>query len=80
MNELLSDKQYGFRKGKSTELALLHLISQLTPAFRENRFAICVFLDYSACFDTIDRNLLLLKLEIYFFFFLSTRESVPLSL
>ena len=63
--QLLSDKQYGFRKEKNTELAILDLISKITPAFHSNKYAICCFLDYSACFDTIDRNILLWKLEKY---------------
>ena len=62
---LLSEKQYGFRKNKSTELAILDLISKLLPAFQENKYAICCFLDYTACFDTIDRNRVLTKFDRY---------------
>ena len=53
---ILSEAQYGFRKGKSTELASLCLMSKLMPAISEKKFAICIFLDYSACFDTLCRN------------------------
>ena len=30
---LLYDNQYGFRKGKNTELAAIHLIRKMMPAF-----------------------------------------------
>lgn len=62
---ILSDRQYGFRAGKNTELAVLDLISKLLPALNNKKFIICIFLDYSACFDTISRTKLLEKLERY---------------
>ena len=65
VQNLLSEKQYGFRKGKSTELAILDLISKILPAIECKKYAICVFLDYSSCFDTIDRNILMQKLYKY---------------
>ena len=62
---LLSEKQFGFRKNKSTEMAVLDLIYKLLPAIENKKFAVCVFLDYSACFDTISRDILIKKLETY---------------
>ena len=64
-HNLLSDKQYGFRTGKSTEMAILDLIHKLLPAIEDKKFAVCVFLDYSACFDTISRDILLDKAWAY---------------
>ena len=61
----LLDEQYGFRKNKNTELAIFSLINGVLPAFEESKFAICVFLDYSACFDTLCRDMLLRKLGRY---------------
>ena len=61
---LLSDRQYGYRAGKSTELAIFDLIFQTLPAIETQNYAVCLFLDYSACFDTIDRNILIEKLII----------------
>ena len=64
-NAFLSDNQFGFRKEKSTELAVCELINRVLPAIRERKYAICVFLDYTACFDTISRTILLSKLHRY---------------
>ena len=55
-NNLLSEKQYGFPQGKSTELAIFDFIFKFLPAIKQKKYAICVFLDYKSCFDTIDRN------------------------
>ena len=49
----------------STELASLNLIEKILPTFYENKFCIAVFLDFSSCFDTISRFILLEKLEKY---------------
>ena len=62
---ILFENQYGFRKGKNTELAALCLINGLLPSISLKKYAICVFLDYSACFDTLCRELLLRKLDRY---------------
>ena len=63
--DLLSNKQFGFRDGSNTELATLHVINKIMPSIQDRKFAICVFLDYRACFDTICRNILFTKLERY---------------
>ena len=63
--DLLSNKQFGFREGSNTELATLHVINKIMPSIQDQKFAICVFLDYRACFDTICRNILFSKLERY---------------
>ena len=63
--EILSKNQYGYRKGMSTELAILDLVSKLMPAINDQKYAVCVFLDYSSAFDTLCRNRLLNKLHRY---------------
>jgi len=62
---LLSENQFGFWKNKSTELASINFLKYILPAVTQNSFCICVFLDFSACFDTISREILLKKLERY---------------
>ena len=64
-NEFLSENQFGFRKHKSTELAVCELVTRTLPAIRDKKFAICVFLDFTACFDTVCRDILLAKLDRY---------------
>ena len=63
---LLAANQFGFRKQKNTELAVFSLIERALPAIENKTFTICIFLDYSACFDTISRNILLDKLSAYY--------------
>ena len=62
---LLSHKQFGYRKDRNTEMAILDLLSKILPAIEKKKFAIIVFLDYSACFDSISREILLKKLDAY---------------
>ena len=62
---ILSPNQYGFRKEKNTEIACIHLVDKILPAFAEGSYCICIFLDFSACFDTIDRSILFGKMEKY---------------
>ena len=63
--DFLSNNQFGFRAGRNTEMAVLKLIERVMPAMSEGKFAIAVFLDFSAAFDTISRDLLMHKLNRY---------------
>ena len=64
-NGLLSAYQFGYREAKNTELAALRLVDRIIPAFQAGSYCICVFLDFSACFDTISRDILFNKLVRY---------------
>ena len=63
--DVLSENQFGFRKKKNTELAALTLVNRTLPAITNNKYALCIFLDFSACFDTICRDIFLKKLLLY---------------
>ena len=39
-NNLLFDKQFGFRKGHSTEHALTELVNRTYDSFNENRYTL----------------------------------------
>ena len=62
---ILSSNQFGFRKDMNTELACIHLVNMILPAFTDSHYCICVFLDFTACFDTISRPILFDKLDRY---------------
>ena len=64
-NKLLYEYQFGFQKGKSTHLALILLVDKITEALDRGECVIGIFLDFSKAFDTVDHNILMMKLEKY---------------
>ena len=64
-NDLLYAKQFGFRKGHSTYMALAALTDKITEASDKNELAMAIFIDLSKAFDTLDHSLLLRKLKCY---------------
>lgn len=61
-NNVISDAQFGFRKGRSTIDALYILSSIVQNYIFQKKRLYCVFIDLSKCFDTIYRNALWMKL------------------
>ena len=64
-NNILSEHQYGFRKNRSTELAITEFIDKITKAIDKGQYTIGIFLDLSKAFDTINHTILIKKLEYY---------------
>uniref|UniRef100_A0A8C6M9A3 Reverse transcriptase domain-containing protein n=1 Tax=Nothobranchius furzeri TaxID=105023 RepID=A0A8C6M9A3_NOTFU len=62
---ILSDSQYGFRSNRSTSLALMDTVEEITNAIDRKHFAVGIFLDLQKAFYTIDHNILINKLERY---------------
>ena len=62
---ILSENQYGFREKRSTALALMELVEDLTKSLDEKKHTIGVFIDLKKAFDTIDHKILLEKLYHY---------------
>ena len=57
-SNFLAKNQFGFEKHYSTELPALSLLDKILPALDDKKYAICDFLEYSACFDTLCRSIL----------------------
>ena len=64
-NKLLYKSQYGFRKRHSTELAGLELNDKIVNYLDQGQLPLCIFLDLSKAFDTIDHDILIRKLNFY---------------
>ena len=62
---ILSKKQYGFQKNKSTEHAILDIQSKIIDAFENKEKSCCIFLDFAKAFDTVNHTILLRKLYYY---------------
>ena len=64
-NKLLFCYQFSFRNGYSVNHALTSLTELIRKALDEDKFACGVFIDPQKAFDTVDHNILLLKLYHY---------------
>jgi hypothetical protein len=66
-NNILSEHQYGFRKNRSTELAIIEFIDKISKGIYKGQYTIGIFLDLSKPFDTIliTTFCMIKKLEYY---------------
>ena len=63
-NNFLSSSQFGFKRGLSTADALRKFVYSMYEVFDAGKIAVGVFLDLAKAFGTLDREILLKKLEV----------------
>lgn len=62
-NNILSNNQFGFREGKSTEDAVIALVDDIVVCLEKKEKCLGLFLDLSKAFDTVSIPKLISKLE-----------------
>ena len=64
-NNLLNEVRFGFQNGLSTQDAIIHLTEKIYSNLNNKLSTIAAYIDFSKCFDTLNRGILIKKLEAY---------------
>ena len=64
-NKFFYNKQFGFRKGFSTNHAILSVINFISKNLKEGKIVMGILLDIRKCFDMLTHDILLKKLYNY---------------
>lgn len=62
--KILNDRQHGFIQGKSTQTALVGYINEVMEALENKKSIMGIYYDYSKCFDSVNKEILLHKLGL----------------
>ena len=65
VNNLFSDYQYGFIKGRSATLQLLKILDDWTSALDSGKQVEIIYTDFAKAFDKVPHQRLLIKLKNY---------------
>uniref|UniRef100_A0A3P9L4Z8 Reverse transcriptase domain-containing protein n=1 Tax=Oryzias latipes TaxID=8090 RepID=A0A3P9L4Z8_ORYLA len=64
-HNIINENQYGFRENRSTSLAIIDAVEEITNALDKKKYAAGIFIDLKKAFDTLNHDILLDKLEVY---------------
>ena len=64
-NNILYEKQYGFRKKNSTIFSLIEITEKIKESIDKNKYGCGIFIDLRKAFDTVNHDILLKKLDHY---------------
>ena len=62
-NKILSESQFGFRRNRSTQDAVLQIQNFVVESFEKEMIPVAIFLDFSAAFDSVQHPRLIGKLR-----------------
>ena len=62
-NNILYEKQYGFRKNNSTTYALIDISEKIKESIDQKKYGCGIFIDLRKAFDTVNHEILLKKLD-----------------
>ena len=65
-SQILYYEQFGFRKGFSTNHAILNLLEIIQKALDDGQIACGILTDLEKAFDTVSHDILLEKLDLFF--------------
>ena len=65
VNNLFTSCQYGFRKGKCTEHALIKFVQDMLTDFDAGHIGVAAFMDLTQAFDCVNHKILFAKLRYY---------------
>ena len=60
---ILCDEQYGFRRKRSTSIAIFNFVKFITEEVNKKKIVGCIYLDFARAFDSINHFRLLCKLH-----------------
>ena len=62
-HNILNKNQFGFRKGLSTENAIIHFIDKIYTGLENRQHTVAIFMDLSKAFDVLDHQTLAINLN-----------------